>query len=304
MRIGVDLGGTKIAAAIYVDGEERARLRVPTPVGDYAATVRALVDLVERLEQDHGRAAGVGVGTPGSIRRDGRMQNSNSVALNGRPLRADLEAALGRSVLLANDADCFALAEASLGAAAGADPVFGVIVGTGVGGGVVVRGRLVTGPNGLTGEWGHMPLPWPRADELPGPYCYCGRRGCVETWLSGPALEREHASTTGRRSPPAEVVQAAEQGDGPARQVLEAWADRFARSLAIVLDVVDPEVIVLGGGLSNVAYAYRRIPELWGRYAFADELVTRIAPPALGDDAGMLGAALLSVGAEDEHGDR
>lgn len=296
LRIGVDLGGTKIEG-IALDGGGRtlARVRVPTPAGDYDATVFAVRDLVLRLEAEAGGSASVGVGTPGSPSpQTGLMRNCNSVCLNGRGLQPDLERALGRAVLVANDADCFALSEATDGAGAGARSVFGVILGTGTGGGIVVDGRLLAGPNGVAGEWGHNPLPWVRDDERPGPACYCGKHGCIETFLSGSGLTRAYAATAGREIPAAEVTRlATEAGDAAALAALETYADRLARGLASVVNVLDPDVIVLGGGLSNVAGVYRRVPEIWGRYVFSDVVRTRLCPPLHGDASGVRGAAWL-----------
>jgi predicted NBD/HSP70 family sugar kinase len=296
LRVGIDLGGTKIEA-IALDGRGRAlaRLRVPTPAGDYEATIHALRDLVLRLEAEAGVTGTVGVGTPGSPSpRSGLMRNCNSVCLNGRALQADLEQSLGRPVRLANDADCFALSEATDGAGAGARSVFGVILGTGTGGGIVVDGRLLAGPNGVAGEWGHNPLPWARDDERPGPPCYCGKQGCIETFLSGSGLSRAYAAASGREAPAAEVARlAAEGGDAAAASALESYADRLARGLASVINVLDPDVIVLGGGLSAVADLYRRVPAIWGRYVFSDVVRTRLSPPAHGDASGVRGAAWL-----------
>jgi fructokinase len=294
MRIGVDVGGTKIEGLALSDtGAELARLRVTTPRGDYEATVDAIAGLVLSLERDLGGEARVGLGTPGAIDpTSGRLKNSNSVALNGRPLARDVGAALAREVRIANDADCMALSEAIDGAAAGCDPVFGVIVGTGVGGGVVVGGRLVGGPNAVAGEWGHNALPWPRPDELPGPACYCGRRGCIETFLSGPALERAYLETTGARLPAA-ALEAAAVSDPAAAAVLERYADRMARALSSIINVLDPEAIVLGGGVSNIDVWYGRVPLLWDRYVFSDVVLTRLVKARHGDSSGVRGAAWL-----------
>jgi fructokinase len=295
-RFGIDLGGTKIAL-VALDREDRilARRRVPTPQGDYAATIETMAALVEAGERELGVVASVGVGTPGAPSRvDGLMKNCNSVVLNGRPLAADLESRLRRPVRIANDADCFALSEATDGAARGAGVAFGAILGTGVGGGVVVDGRLLRGPNAIAGEWGHNPLPWPRADELPGPACYCGRRGCIEAWLSGPALAREAASRGGARVPDTEaVVRLARQGDADALAALDDWYDRLARGLAMVVNLLDPDVIVLGGGLSRIEGTYAEVPRRWGRWVFSDRVDTALRPPDHGDDSGVLGAARL-----------
>jgi fructokinase len=298
MRIGIDLGGTKIEGiALGGDGRELARSRRPTPRNDYPATVRAIVDLVAALEAAAGARGTVGIGMPGAISpATGRVKNANSTWLNGQPLREDLEAALGREVRLANDANCFALSEATDGAGAGAAVVFGVIVGTGTGGGIVVDGRVLTGPNAIAGEWGHNPLPWPRDEERPGPPCYCGQTGCIETFLSGPGLARDHEQATGLRLDAPDIVARAEAGEAAATATLERYAARMARALASVINVLDPDVIVLGGGLSNVARLYHRVPALWGRWVFSDRVETRLVPPAHGDASGVRGAAWLWPG--------
>lgn len=301
VRFGVDLGGTKIAlAALDAQGRVRLRQRVPTPAGDYEATIEAIGGLVEAGERQLGVRATVGVGTPGAASRiDGRMKNCNSVVLNGRPLEADLAARLARPVRIANDADCFALSEAADGAGAGHRVVFGVILGTGVGGGIVVDGRLLQGPNAIAGEWGHNPLPWPGPDELPGPACYCTRRGCLETWLSGPALARDAsrraqaAGATAGFPDAAAVVRSAGRGDVAAIDALGAWHERLARGLATVINLLDPDVIVLGGGLSGIASAYEEVPRRWRRHVFSDRVDTVLLPPCHGDDSGVLGAARL-----------
>ncbi len=300
MRIGVDLGGSKIEAiALDVCGVTLARQRVTTPVDDYVATVRAIRDLVLALEQSLGQTASVGVATPGAIAPgSGRLKNANSVCLNGQSLQADLESALQRSVRMANDADCFALSEATDGAAAGASVVFGVIVGTGTGGGVVVNGQLLRGANAITGEWGHNPLPWPAPEELPGPDCYCGKRGCIETFLSGPGLARDHQSVVGESQDAAHIVALAASGDIAAEASLQRYERRMARALASVINLLDPEVIVLGGGLSNIARLYEAVPMLWSEYVFSTGRVgepvrTRLVPPKHGDSSGVRGAAWL-----------
>lgn len=297
MRIGVDLGGTKTEiAALDATGAVRFRRRVPTPVADgYDAVLRALVRLVDAAEAALGRAfERVGVGTPGSLSpATGLLRNANSTLLNGRPLDRDLAGALGRPVRIANDANCFALSEATDGAAAGAPVVFGVIVGTGTGGGVVVDGRLLDGRNGVAGEWGHTPLPWPEGDEAPGPACWCGRRGCVETWLSGPGLAADHARRTGERLEGAALAARAAAGDAAARGTLARHADRFARALAVVIDVLDPDVVVLGGGVSRLEHLYEAIPAAWGAHVFGDVVRTRLVPAAHGDSSGVRGAAWL-----------
>jgi fructokinase len=300
MRIGIDLGGTKIEGIVLApDGSEPARERVATPAGDYPGTLTAIRDLVAALERDAGRSCPVGIGMPGSwSRATGLIKNSNSVCLNGQPLHRDLEALLERPLRFANDADCFALSEATDGAAAGAAVVFGVIVGTGTGGGIVVDGKLVTGPNGIAGEWGHNPLPWPQPAELPGPECYCGLRGCIETWLSGPGLARDFRDRQGETLDAAGISQLAVAGDGPATQCLQRHADRMARALASVINLIDPDVIVLGGGVSNIDTLYSAVPALWTRYVFSDRVDTRLVRAVHGDSSGVRGAAVLWPGAD------
>jgi fructokinase len=295
MRIGVDLGGTKIEAVALADrGEVLARRRVPTPHGDYAATVRAVADLVAAVEAEVGGGGSVGIGTPGAVSsRTGGMKNCNSTWLNGRPLAHDLERALARPVRLANDANCFALSEAVDGAARGAEVVFGVILGTGVGGGVVIRGRPLEGANAIAGEWGHNPLPWPRDDERPGPPCYCGRSGCIETWLSGPGLAADHLRTSGLNVDAAAIAAGAAAGDASCAATMERYAERLARSLAHVVNILDPDVVVLGGGVSNVASLYARVPAQWGGYVFSDAIATRLVRNVHGDASGVRGAAWL-----------
>ncbi|MBI3298800.1 MAG: ROK family protein [Elusimicrobia bacterium] len=290
LRIGVDLGGTKIEAlALEPDGAELKRLRAPTPAGDYAATVEAVAAIVERLEAElAARSPAVGVGIPGAIDpRTGLIHNANSTCLIGKPFDRDLAARLARPVRLANDADCFALSEAADGAAAGRRTVFGVILGTGVGGGLVVDGKLVTGPNHIQGEWGHNPLPWPEDDERPGPECYCGRRGCVETFLSGPGLKRELGVE------PAEAIRRAAAGDAACEAGLRRYEDRLARALAVVINILDPHAIVLGGGLSNVDRLYARVPPLWKVRVFCAEPATELLKAKFGDSSGVRGAAWL-----------
>ncbi len=295
MRIGVDLGGTKIeAVALGRGGRELWRRRVPTPRGDYAGTLDAIAALVHAAEQATGERGSVGVGIPGiPAPATGRVKNANSTWLIGQPLPADLEALLGRPVRIANDANCFALSEAVDGAGRGARVVFGVIVGTGTGGGVVVEGRALEGPNGIAGEWGHNPLPWPQPAEQPGPSCYCGRAGCIEGWLSGPALARDPLQATGQALEAPEVVARAAAGDASAGATLARHAERMARALASVINVLDPDVIVLGGGLSRLEHLYREVPRQWGRWVFSDRVDTRLCPPVHGDAGGVRGAAWL-----------
>jgi fructokinase len=296
MRIGIDLGGTKIEGiAIADDGAERVRRRVAAPRGDYAATLDAIVRLVHDIEGDLGARGTVGVGIPGTLSpATGLVKNANSTWLIGHPLSEDLARRLERPVRLANDANCFALSEATDGAAAGARIVFGVIVGTGVGGGVVVDGRVLVGANAIAGEWGHNPLPAPRSGEWPGPPCYCGRRGCIETFLSGPALAREYMSmASGPAATAKEVAALAAAGDALALATLERYEDRMARALASVINVLDPGVIVLGGGLSNIDRLYDRVPELWKPHVFSDRVATRLVRAKHGDSSGVRGAAWL-----------
>lgn len=294
MRIGIDLGGTKTEAlALGEGGRELLRLRRPTPP-DYKGTLATIASLVAEVESALSARGTVGVGMPGTISpATGLVKNANSTWLLGRPLEADLARLLGREVRLANDANCFALSEASDGAAAGCACVFGVIVGTGTGGGIVVNGRVLTGPNAIAGEWGHNPLPWPLEDELPGPACWCGKSGCIETFLSGPALSRDHLGATGEPRSADEVAAAAESGDRGATATLARYADRMARALASVVNVLDPDAIVLGGGLSNVARLYADVPRLWGRRVFSDRVQTPLLPPRWGASSGVRGAAWL-----------
>ena len=293
MRIGVDLGGTKIEGMALDDaGREGERRRMPSPQGDYRATLRAIVELARALE---GTAqARVGVAIPGSFSpATGRIKNANSTWLIGHAMERDLSQALQRPVRLANDADCFALSEATDGAAAGSAGVFGVIVGTGCGGGVVINGRLLGGPNAIVGEWGHNPLPWSRDEERPGSRCYCGKCGCLETWLSGPGLAADHVRITGETLEPSMIDARAQAGDPGCIDTLDRYMDRMARGLASVINVLDPEVIVLGGGVSNIQALYEGVPARWGRYVFSDRVDTRLAKAVHGDSSGVRGAAWL-----------
>jgi fructokinase len=294
MRIGIDLGGSKIAAvALDEHGGELLRQRIPTPSGGYEATLRAIVALVEGLEARLGRRGSVGVGTPGALSpATGLIKNANSTALIGHPLDRDLAQALHREVRIANDADCFAVSEATDGAGAGHALVFGVILGTGVGGGIVVHGRPLQGANAITGEWGHNPLPWPEDAERPGRLCYCGRRGCIETFLSGPGLAADHAAVGGE-SLPAEAVAARAEAGGAAAATLARYHHRLARALATVINLIDPHVIVLGGGLSNIASIYATVPALWRQWIFSDRVDTPLRRARHGDASGVRGAAWL-----------
>lgn len=295
MRIGIDLGGTKTAGvALADDGNELARHRVESPRGDYDATIATVVELVERLQRDTGARGTVGVGMPGTLSPlTGRVKNANSVWLNGHPFDRDLGEALGREVRCANDANCLALSEAVDGAAAGHRVVFAAILGTGTGAGVVVDGTVLTGRNGVTGEWGHNPLPWARDDEQPGPACYCGRRGCVETWLSGPGLERDHHAATGEQLSAEEIAARAQADDAGADATLHRYVDRLTRALAHVVNVLDPDVIVLGGGLSNIERLEREVPRRLPGWVFGGEATTPVRHAAHGDASGVRGAARL-----------
>lgn len=295
MRIGVDIGGTKIeAAALGRDGAVRRRRRVPTPSGNYHATIAAVKALVESIEAELGVRANVGVAIPGTLSPTTELvKNANSTCLIGRPFGHDLMAALGRSLRFANDANCFALSEATDGAGHGAAIVFGAILGTGVGGGIVVDGRLLTGANAVSGEWGHSRLPWPRDDEQPGPACYCGKQGCTETFLSGPGLTRDHAAATGERIDASAIAAKAEAGDPEAGRTLDRYIDRLARGLASIINLLDPDVIILGGGLGRIDALYHAVPRRWGAYVFSDTVVTRLVPPRWGDSSGVRGAAWL-----------
>jgi fructokinase len=281
-RIGIDLGGTKIEAlALDATGREVFRKRIRTPRGDYGATISAVQSLVREIGE-----GSVGIGIPGAeSRATGLIKNANSTWLIGKPLAKDLEAALGRPVRLENDANCFALSEAVDGAAKGASVVFGVILGTGVGGGIVVDGKVIRGANAIAGEWGHNALPQPGSQDLPLPPCYCGRAGCIETYLSGPGLSRDHEQVTGERLEPERAVLH--------ETTMARYEERLARALGAVINVLDPDVIVLGGGMSNVARLYTEVPRLWGRHVFSDQVATRLVPPVHGDSSGVRGAAWL-----------
>jgi fructokinase len=295
MRIGIDLGGTKIEGiAIADDGRERVRRRIPAPRGDYAKTLDAVAGLVRDIEREIGEQGTVGVGIPGTMSpATGLVKNANSTWLIGRPLGHDLPRLLERPMRFANDANCFALSEATDGAAAGAGIVFGVIVGTGCGGGVVVNGHVLTGANAIAGEWGHNPLPAARDGESPGPPCYCGRRGCIEQFLSGPALSREYQEQGGGGLTALEIATRAAAGEPLASATLARYEERMARALGSIINVLDPDIIVLGGGLSNIEPLYERVPQLWAPYVFSDRVDTRLVPARHGDSSGVRGAAWL-----------
>ncbi|MBF0423179.1 MAG: ROK family protein [Magnetococcales bacterium] len=305
MRIGLDLGGTKIEVAVLTEtGEFWYRHRIATPQGDYKKTLAAVVALIhqaiEKIKNEQPDATdpgsiSVGIGLPGAIsHRTGRVKNANSTCLIGEDLQGDLETMLGFPILLANDADCFTLSEAVDGAAQGGYVVMGVILGTGVGGGIAVGGKLLCGPNRITGEWGHNPLPWPLDGERPGPPCYCGRQGCIETFLSGPGLEKDYLRVSGLTADARTIVQRALEGNSSAVHVLEAYEDRLARGLAGVINILDPDIIVLGGGLSNVARLYINVPRLLPRYVFTDHVETTVVQARHGDSSGVRGAAWLN----------
>ena len=292
MRIGVDLGGTKIEAVALDDGGvERLRRRVSTPAGDYRSTIQAIVNLVDDIEAEVGEAASIGIGTPGAVSpASGLLRNSNSTALNGMPFHRDLEAALGRSVAIANDANCFALSESVDGAGAGCSVVFGVILGTGVGGGIVVDGHVLGGTNAIAGEWGHNPHPSARGEDRE---CYCGRSNCNERFLSGPALEADYLQTMGVACSAAEIAAKASSGDPDAGAVLDTYIDRLAEALAVVINILDPDVVVLGGGMSNVDALFTAVTDRWGRWVFSDAVSTPLRRAIHGDSSGVRGAARL-----------
>ncbi len=310
LRIGIDLGGTKIAGIVLDGSREAAGLRVDTPRDDYGGTVAAIASLVVNLEKVAKNGATIGIGIPGTISSSsGLVKNANSTWLIGRPLQQDLEHVLRRPIRIANDANCFAMSEAADGAAAGAKVVFGVIAGTGVGGGIVVEGRIVSGANGIAGEWGHNPLPWPEVED-DGRLCYCGKRGCIETFLSGPGMTADHERSTGIQLFPPQIVEAASAGDAAAEQTLRRYDRRFARALASIVNVLDPDVVVLGGGMSNLTRLYTNVPRLWGDFIFAAqrrtseprepnepnepiEPRTKLVPARHGAASGVRGAARL-----------
>lgn len=295
VRFGIDLGGTKTEiVALAPDGRELLRRRVATPREDYGATLDALARLVVEAERELGVRGTVGLGTPGSISRaTGLLRGSNSVCLNGQPIKRDLERILAREVRITNDANCFALSEATDGAGRDARVVFGAILGTGVGAGIVVDGRVLDGPNAIAGEWGHNPLPWPRDDERPGSACFCGRSGCIETWLAGPGIERDHARMSGNSASAQDIVARAAGADSACAATLERYEERLARALAHVINLLDPDVVVLGGGLSNIERLYANVPQRWGSWVFSDRVDTRLLRNMHGDSSGVRGAAWL-----------
>lgn len=295
MRIGVDVGGTKIEAlAIDNDGKELLRYRVDTPRDDYKGTVEAIVELVRRIEAETGRTGTVGAGIPGSISaKTGLVKNANSTWLNGMPFDKDLSVAMAREVRLANDANCLAVSEATDGAAAGKNVVFGVILGTGCGGGVAIGGKVHPGPNGTGGEWGHIPLPWPKDEENPGPPCYCGQRGCMEMWVSGTGLARDYKQVTGRAATSREIIADFLAGDTDAAAAVDRLEDRLARGMANIVNILDPDAFVLGGGLSHTQHLYESLPKRLSQYVFGREFDTPILQAKYGDSSGVRGAAWL-----------
>jgi fructokinase len=295
MRIGIDLGGTKIEAlALGADGRELSRHRVPTPRGDYRACLDAVRDLVRHADELAGETGSVGIGIPGAISpATGLVKNGNSTWLNGEPLDKDLASLLGRPVKVENDANCFAVSEAVDGAGAGAGVVFGAILGTGVGSGIAIDRKPLTGRHSIGGEWGHNPLPWPQPEEMPGPACFCGRHGCIEQWVAGPAMSADHKRITGETKGSSEIMAAADRGDHHAEATYQRYVERLARALAHVVNILDPDVIVLGGGMGNVARLYQDLPRLMPPFVFSDVFTTPIRPPVHGDSSGVRGAAWL-----------
>ena len=295
VRIGIDLGGTKTEIiALDENGKALFRQRVATPKKDYQAILGMIGNLVHEAEHQIGTQGNVGIGTPGALSRaSGKLRNSNTTCMNGKPLLQDLESLLNRKIRLSNDANCFALSEATDGSGVGAAVVFGVIIGTGTGAGIVVNGKVLDGPNAIAGEWGHNSIPWPREDELPGHKCYCGKRGCIETFLSGPGLARYHHDLHGKTLSADIIVNQALKGDQACILTMDRYEDRLARALAHVINILDPDVIVLGGGMSNIKQLYQNIPKLWGHYVFSDRVDTRLLPPKHGDSSGVRGAAWL-----------
>ena len=299
MRIGIDLGGTKIEGiALDDNGKELLRHRINTPQHDYPATVKAIIELINKLESETQQTGTIGIGIPGSISPGTDIvKNANSTWLIGKALQKDLEAQLDKTVRIANDANCFVMSEATDGAGKDAEIIFGVIIGTGTGGGITLNRQLIVGSNAIGGEWGHNPLPWPRQSELPGPNCYCGKQGCIETYLSGPGFARDFAQNFHNQSDKTlsapEIVNLAEQGNEQAELALHAYEDRMARSLATVINIIDPHVIVLGGGMSNIQRLYKNVPERWTEYVFSSEVHTQLLPNVHGDSSGVRGAAWL-----------
>jgi fructokinase len=295
IKIGIDLGGTKIEGiALSEAGDELYRQRVPTPQGDYDGTLQLITDLVKQIETETGERGSIGICTPGALSpATGLLRNSNSVCMNGKPVSSDLQALLQRDIRIANDANCFALSEATDGAAKEASVVFGVIIGTGTGAGIVIENKVLVGRNAIAGEWGHNPLPWPQDLELPGPECYCGKYGCIETWLSGPGIVRDHELHNNIYLDAETIDNKARFGDEDADETLQRYENRMARSLAQVINILDPDTIVLGGGMGNIKRLYENVPTIWGDYVFSDVVNTKLVAPAHGDSSGVRGAAWL-----------
>jgi len=295
MKIGIDLGGTKIEGiALSEAGEELFRHRISTPQGDYQGILQSITDLINQIEDNAGDKGSIGICTPGALSpATGLLRNSNSVCMNGKPVLDDLQELLQREIRIANDANCFALSEAVDGIAKNASVVFGVIIGTGTGAGVVVDKKVLVGPNAIAGEWGHNPLPWPQDIELPGPECYCGKTGCIETWLSGPGIVRDHELHNNVFLDAETLDGKARFGDEEANETLQRYENRMARSLAHVINILDPDVIVLGGGMGNIKRLYKNVPEIWGEYVFSDVVNTKLLAPVHGDSSGVRGAAWL-----------
>ena len=295
MRIGIDLGGTKIEGiALSEAGDELFRHRIATPQGDYRGALQSIAELIDQVEMGTGEKGSIGICTPGALSpATGLLRNSNSVCMNGKPVFTDLQDLLQREIRIANDANCFALSEAVDGAAKDAAVVFGVIIGTGTGGGVVIDQKVLLGPNAIAGEWGHNPLPWPQDSELPGPECYCGKHGCIETWLSGPGIIRDHELHNNVFIDAETLDNKARFGDEEADETLLRYEDRMARSLAHVINILDPDAIVLGGGMGNIKRLYKNVPERWSEYVFSDTVDTELLAPAYGDSSGVRGAAWL-----------
>ena len=295
MRIGIDLGGTKIEGIMLSDaGDELYRHRVQTPQDDYKGTLQSIIQLIQHIETNVDEKGSIGICTPGSLSPStGLLRNSNSVCMNGEPVLADLQELLQREVRIANDANCFALSEATDGAAKKAAIVFGVIIGTGTGAGIVIDKKILLGANAIAGEWGHNPLPWPEDSELPGAECYCGKFGCIETWLSGPGIVRDHELYNNEFIDAETLDSKAHFGDEEANETMQRYEDRMARSLAHIINVLDPDIIVLGGGMGNIKRLYKNVPAIWGQYVFSDKVVTQLLPPLHGDSSGVRGAAWL-----------
>jgi len=295
MRIGIDLGGTKIEGIALSDtGEELFRHRVVTPQGDYPATLQCIANLINNIEDAVADKGNVGICTPGALSPStGLMRNSNSVCMNGKPVLTDLQDLVKKEIRMANDANCFALSEAVDGVAKNASVVFGVIIGTGTGAGIVIDKKVLVGPNAIAGEWGHNPLPWPLDIELPGPECYCGKSGCIETWLSGPGIVRDHEIHNNVFLDAEALDGKARFGDEEADETLSRYEDRMARSLAHVINIMDPDAIVLGGGMGNIQRLYKNVPDIWGKYVFSDTVETKLLSPVHGDSSGVRGAAWL-----------